>query len=241
MLTIPVDLGCGILRYEGEDGSITDTLSVSHFRFLNILWLPAPLAELSPAQITVINRFREARLQSDGQFVAAGRAREAFLCVLEALESASILEVGCGKFPLQPVPGVERYIAIEIDEEAVAWCREAGHDVRTVADAVAAPIPTVDAVIAAYVFHFRVSDELVVLMERAAQDDAVLVFNLIADNAEHVLKLLETMLRVWPLANIVKTRGMPRREYWIVMAASAGARRASLASAALRGFWDKKA
>lgn len=90
-------LGYDIYLFDGNDPG-TQGLA-AYERFLDVLWLPRPLHELDPHQIEIINRYRERNI-SEAQFIAAKRSRIAICRALRLDGTKSVLEIGCGKFPI---------------------------------------------------------------------------------------------------------------------------------------------
>ena len=126
--TAPVDLGGDILLYDGDEPETVEMLR-HRWRFLDVLWLPCPLGRLTGEQIATINRFREDRLLSDAQFTHAKRSRHALVALLSAIKARSVLEIGCGKFPITNDIELDCYRGIEIDEIAINHCRKLNIDV----------------------------------------------------------------------------------------------------------------
>lgn len=215
----PEDIGLGIIRYTGSDLDTIDSLNVAGQRFLDVLWLPAPLAELSREQISVINRFREVTIANDAQFANAKRARQAYIAALKAISASSVLEIGCGKFPISIDIALSNYVGIDIDSEAIEWCNSNGINTKTLDEFRTNNTAETrfDAIIACYVFHFAISDELIDEIKRVSESGAIMIFNIIADEVRPVLSIITRMLNVYTQIEIVKSSSMPRREYWVVM------------------------
>ncbi len=238
----PEDIGLGIIRYTGSDLDTIESLNVAGQRFLDVLWLPAPLAELSAGQISVISRFREATIGNDAQFASAKRARQAYIATLKAISASSVLEIGCGKFPISIDISLSNYAGIEIDIEAIEWCNSNGINTKTLSDfrnrnAVETRF---DAIIACYVFHFAISDELIAEIKRVSESGAIMIFNIIADEVRPVLSIITRMLNVYTQIEIVKSISMPRREYWVVMSNVDTIQAAKLAREQVIRYYDTR-
>jgi hypothetical protein len=236
MFDTPTDIGEEIVRYDGYDEDTVAALDVSRRRFLDKLWLPCPLSDLSTAQIEIVSRFREQLIDSDTQFTSALRARKAFLTALGAINAERLLEVGCGKFPLAGTLELVSYQGIEVDNEAIAFCQNQGLSVSHL-EVSKPPSREIDAIVASYVFHFKIGSDLLEYLDLCARSDAILLFNIIADDTNSVLDLLTQLSNVWPYSRVVKEAAMPRREYWVVLARPGGADRAGRAVSSLVGFW----
>lgn len=209
-----MDLGQGVVLYEGNDGSVLNELA-QRIRFLNCLWLPCALAELSVEQICVINRFRESRMDSDPQFLPQMRSRASLAQTIRSLMNPSVLEIGCGKFPLNAGAGFHRYRGIEVDEDAIAYCRDRGLDVGTMRilnDGV-----TFDIAVSLYVFHFAINPEVISFIDRHVTENGVLIFNAIVDDGLDLLNKLALLSAYFPIFRIIKSPPMPRREFFFVL------------------------
>lgn len=215
-----------------ESESPPEDFSQTRHAFLDCLWLPVPVADLSVAQIEVTNRFRERRIGQDGQFLKARHARGAVCAALKAVSCVSLAEIGMGKFPVD-IP-VERYLGIDLDDEAIRWCREAGYDARRCEDANG----QFDCIIALYVFHFAVSDYLIDAVSRISTENSILIFNVIIDNSTQQIDLLRRLLPIYPQLDIVKCQNMARREYYFVLSGSKSTSRKQAASEAIQAFYD---
>lgn len=214
------DLGHDILLYRGEDAAEKSILS-SRVRFMNVLWLPCHLSELTVEQISVINRFRENEIERDTQFQQASRSRQALLTVLRAMNVQSVLEIGCGKFPLATeLPGVI-YRGIEIDEVAVSYCRQKGLDVRSGLKG-ERKSQKFDVAASLYAFHFSIDEALIRHIEECLGEAGILVFNLIAEEGAYLLNELSSLTKLFPYTRVIKCRGMAKREFFFVMARPSG-------------------
>jgi hypothetical protein len=216
---IPVDVGEDIFLYDGDDPSVIATFG-SRTKFLNALWLPCVLSQLTPSQIVLVNRFREFRLIRDNQFRHAKTARELMVDFIHMTQPKSLLEVGCGKFPIVSDIVVERYRGIEIDDEAIQYCRSNGVDVGTLDIFFAETIIDFDLTVALYAFHFSISTSLIEYLVRNMTMSSCLVFNVIADDATSVLNTLVQLSRNFPVSRIFKSSILAKREFFVIMSRS---------------------
>lgn len=92
-----------------------------YFRFLDYLWLPNPTHLLTAEQIISINRFREERYKNDAQFGYHQRYCDLISKFIHRAEHASILEVGCGRFPIaRHMKRKLKYTCIDLDQDCIA-------------------------------------------------------------------------------------------------------------------------
>lgn len=200
-------------------------------RFLDKLWLPCPLSELSEQQILVINRHRERAILQEQQYASAVRARNALATVASAICAQRVLEIGCGKFPVEVDA---EYLGIDIDAEAVnaltsrgiAACHPDFLDTNLVS--------AIDLVVSAYAMHFPISDQSIADIKKITTDEAIFCFNMIVDNPTAPLELIARLSLDWPCCSVVKTAGMARREFFFVMARECGWSKVACASSAVR-------
>lgn len=218
---VPVDVGEDILLYDGDDPSMVAGFR-NRTRFLNALWLPCVLSQLTPKQIIVVNRFREFRLGRDDQFVHANTAREIMIEFVEAMRPKSLLEIGCGKFPIFPEVFPERYRGIEIDDEAIRYCRSNGVDVGTLTDFTGMEENIdFDLIVSLYAFHFSISNSLVEYLIRIMNSNSCLVFNVIVDDATSIMNTLAHLSRNLSVVRVFKSPILAKREFFVLMSRSA--------------------
>lgn len=200
-------------------------------RFLDELWLPCPLNELSEEQILVINRHREGAILQEQQYGFALRARGALAAVASAISARRVLEIGCGKFPVEVDA---EYLGLDIDAEAVSSLANRG---------IAACHPdaldttrgsAADLILSAYAMHFQVSDDIIAKLNTSSTNDAIFCFNIIVDDPVAPLGLMARLSSGWPFCNVVKTPEMARREFFLVMARERGWSKVSCASSAIK-------
>ena len=222
-------LGHDIWQCDAPEG-VEEALAGRH-RFLNELWLPCPLNELSEEQIFVINRHRERVILEEEQYAFAARARNALAAVASSISAQSVMEVGCGKFPIE----VEaEYLGVDIDVEAISALVDRGI-AACHPDALGTNVTfTADLVVSAYAMHFPISDESIAKLGRSTTTDAIFCFNMIIDDPVAPLALMARLAAEWPFSRVVKTPQMARREFFLVMAREAGCSRIADASSAIQ-------
>ena len=214
-----VDLGEDILLYDGDEPSVVTSL-LGRVRFLNALWLPSVLSQLTPSQIVIVNRFREFRLVRDNQFKHALTAREVVVEFIRILRPKSLLEIGCGKFPVFSDISVDRYRCIEIDREAIEYCRSNGLDAGTLSDFFSEGGASFDMIVSLYALHFNISGSLVEYLSNVLGLNSCFLFNIIVDDATSVMNTLGQLSRNFPFCRIMKTSLMAKREYFVPMSRS---------------------
>ena len=211
-----VELGSDIILYEGGESAVLAELKDRH-RFMNVLWLPCSPNRLSMDQILVVNRFRESRFDHDAQFSHANRSRGALIELLSTFKFQSVLEIGCGKFPIANDLSIASYRGIDIDCEAIKHCRRLGLDVGTIEDFAGVDKSEFEVAVSLYALHFSVSHKLVSYICRCLASSACLVFNLITADGEEPGSELKNQFQIFPIYQIVKNENLATREYFVVM------------------------
>lgn len=225
------DLGHDIWLLNAPDGA--EEFLVGRQRFLNELWLPCPLSELSQDQILIINRYREGVIFQEQQYSFAKRSRETLAAVASALSARSVIEIGCGKFPIE----VEsEYLGIDIDPEAIRSLADRGIAACHPDDLETTLKSAVDLVLSSYAMHFAISDSSIANLNRLTTNDAIFCFNLIVDDAVAPLVLMARLSSGWPFCTVVKTPKMARREFFLVLAKENGWSKISCASSAIQSI-----
>lgn len=228
----------GEIRSLGHDILWCDATDPSHerivgrTRFLDHLWLPSTLTELTPEQILIINRYRESVIEAVGPYDNVRRAHDMLVEALRGAQASAILEVGCGKFPI--LARCERYLGIDIDPEAVAFVQSQGKSACGPEELLANAALPFDCIVSAYVMHFEISEEFLADLDTVASADAIFCFNLIAEESLSTINILSRLCRSWPLINIIKTSGMARREFFFVAGRSAASPRVMAAVRAIK-------
>lgn len=212
----PEDIGGNILFYDGVSPEKIPSLSLRR-RFLNVLWLPCALGNLSEDQIAIISRFREQHIERDEQFGHAKFARNAMVTLLRMLKIARVLEVGCGKFPIVRDEHFDRYRGIEIDPMAIKFCKEKDLEVGTVSEFHGDDGVMFDAAIAIYAFHFAISGQLIGLIDRSLAPGGCVIFNAIVDDSVHFVTTLASLSSAFKVSEIIKTPQLAKREFFVVM------------------------
>lgn len=236
MMLEPREIGEGITQYDGNDTRVLAALHTEHIRFLNELWLPERLSALSPTQIAVINRFREERMSSDPQYEHARLAREATAALIRERGFQSVLEIGCGKYPVVGEAPVQKYVGLDIDSQAVEFCQARGWNVDFLEKLVdRSQEHDFDLCVAIYVFHYHVEEALLDLIESTVCESGILVFNIILDLTADVLTFLTRLSRRGFLVEVVKTHGMSSKEFFFVL----GRPRAAATSLEVASFITK--
>lgn len=201
-------------------------------RFLDHLWLPSALTELTPEQIFVINRYRESVIGAEGRYIHARRAHHMLVNAIISVESTALIEIGCGKFPINAP--CKRYLGIDIDTEAIAFVQSQGKNACEPAKLVTNAAGPTDCIVSAYAMHFAISDSLLRDLDRVASNDAIFCFNLIVEGSLATLDLLARLSPAWPLFQVVKTSCMARREFFFVAGRAYAGQRVFAAAQAIQ-------
>lgn len=215
-------IGHDIIFYDGPETE-HESLQLRK-RFLDHLWLPADLDQLTKEQIFVINRHRETAIKSEVHFDHALKARALLEAAEAEAEATSVLEIGCGKFPI--TINASRYLGVEIDPDAIDFLKRSGRPVCLPSSLpVAADDRPFDFVASCFAMHFSIQDDFLANLTRHTSDNAVFCFNIIADDSFHALRLVSRVARGWPLISLIKTSTMARREYFFAVSKPRAAER----------------
>lgn len=231
------DHGLGVKSYHGSSPDVVAKLIVSHYRFLDFIFLPLPLAKLSAEQIEISNRLREHTFDQDAQFARARHARSAVTSALKRLQSSDVLEIGCGKFPIVDEYDFTNYRAIDIDPEAIAYCVTRSIKCTHPSQFHESP-STADAVIAIYSLHFSITPDLLSIFSGLSSGDAIFMASLLLDDADHLLRVLGLLESTWGRVCIVKHPNMARREVFLLSSGPTRTDDLLLAEAATRSYYD---
>lgn len=233
-MNTPVPLGEGILEYRGSDNSILSALSQSHHRFLDYLWLPAAISEITPAQVSITNRFRENQIGQDSQFSKANRARKAARLAMDAGNAACVLEIGMGSFPIFIIGDQFEYHGLDIDPVAIAACHKQGLNASLANDkALRSLSHDFDFFVALYVFHFAYEVDFIQSLKQRLTPDSVGIFTVIVTDNLHFLKLLSLLGPEMPWIRILKLPLMASKEFWVVSGGIDAADRATAVANAI--------
>lgn len=231
------ELGEGIIFYDGDD-EVTIASLQSRYNFLDHLWLPSSLGKLTASQIFVINRFREERRKQDGQFLQADRSRAALKVVLSQLNIQSLLEIGCGKFPISNEMHIPQYRGIDIDPEAIEHCRQHQLDVGTLAQFAGADDARFAAAVSLYVFHFAIERALVDYLDDHLDQSACLIFNMIVEEGVDIGTKLALLSQSFAFVRVLKPERAARREFFFLISRQSNAEHAAHAARLLAGALD---
>lgn len=171
-----------------------------HFRFMDRLMIPGPTSELELDSIVAINRWRE-RLLDHPRLPHRTLVRRVVTAALIEIGAEGMIELGCGKFPLQPELCVNDYAGVDIDSEAVQHCRRLGLSVAASPEGVLDRAPRCSAVVALFAFQFRLAASTVDLLRRT-RDDCVALVNVPTKDPG----LVDNRLRLFADAGMKTTR-----------------------------------
>jgi hypothetical protein len=212
-----IDLGFGIKL---SDTPFPPDVRAENFVFLDKLILPCRISELSPEQILVVNRYRETLSERDAGGSRALGSRRMFREIIRTFSISSVLEFGCGAFPIAPNEGEYSYACIEFDPVAIKKLRVMGIQVYTPEQfstlCRGGELGFSEALIASFSMHFRLLDELVSEMIGRVTPGGLVAFNLIAEDGFDILSKLEALSRHGLKLRIMKVDSFARREFLVL-------------------------
>lgn len=175
------DLGNGIFLYDGNSHLDKEVILFGkvYYKFLDRLLLPKRTNQLSKNQILTINRHREKHFFGDRQFIKNRKLRSFIHSLLSVINKKSILEVGCGKFPLaldnEWNPN-QNYYGLDIDPEAIFENKSKGINCNLIGNSIINN-NLFDVCISIFVFHFGINDKELDLIESLLSKSGILIFN----------------------------------------------------------------
>ncbi len=149
-------------------------------RFMDSIYLDRPCEKLDVKKIQVLNEARRPLLERDGVGAVNTRVREALAAGVRATGAQRVLEWGCGYHPMRALLGGVEYSALDVDPRVVNHNREvygpsrlyvADDDLGDIADA------SQDAIVSAFVFHFRLTRLHIATMRRVLRPGGVVLAN----------------------------------------------------------------
>ena len=195
------ELGNGIIVASSADHeTIPESLQhggLNYRRFMDRLFLPCRTEDLNVDQIKIINRFREVTFRSDEQFGLNLSVKDRVAAALATLDCRSIIEVGCGQFPITSlVPGTQRYTGIEVDDVAISGNCALGIDCITFEALISDESRSnFDAFVSLFVFQFNVTPALVGALHERTNSRGIGIVNLYAVEPALRAKRIESFER----------------------------------------------
>lgn len=147
------------------------------YRFLDVLYLPAPTDRIDRDALVAINRWREKRI-AERPLLHSDHVRHLACAVLDSLGSTRrVFEIGCGKFPLAHDIPLTSWSGLDVDAEAVRYGLANDLQVAQRPGDVKEVDLGVDAVVALFSMQFELGQETLNLLGRLPPD-TILLFNL---------------------------------------------------------------
>ena len=212
----PVELGGGIRFCHAADAAV----GPGEFVFLDKLILPCRVSKLTPEQILIVNRYRESLAESAGEEGRAFGSRRMFFEIIRRFPFRSILEFGCGNFPISPAQANNSYACIEFDPVALENLQAKGFVVyqphQFSALCASGQLGQFDALVASFSMHFRLSEDLVSDMVARLSPAGLMAFNVIAEDGLDILSKLGVISRHGLKLRILKAESFARREFLVL-------------------------
>ncbi|MEU4422701.1 class I SAM-dependent methyltransferase [Actinoplanes sp. NPDC024001] len=210
------------------------------FRFMDTIYLDRPCEKLSPKKIQVLNAARRPLLERHEVAAVNHRVRSVLARAIGVSQAGSVLEWGCGFHTMRDLFGEVKYSGLDIDPAVVQFNRaSAGESRFYLADQDLPDIPDggFDAVVSAFVFHFRLSRLHIATMQRVLAPGGVLLANVYRRTArsrrELIAEFEQAGMRVLRAPDEAKL--CADHEFWCVTHAdSSGSERAEAVRAAMR-------
>lgn len=171
-------IGGGVYQDMLGGGQLEEEIEgVVKYRFLDVLYLPAPTDRIDREALIAVNRWRERRI-AERPLLYSDRVRRLAHAVLDSLGSTRrVFEIGCGKFPLARDVPLTSWSGLDVDAEAVNDGIEHGLRIAQRPGDVTEADLSVDAMVALFSMQFELGQETLNLLGRLPPD-AILLFNL---------------------------------------------------------------
>ena len=146
------DLGCDIIFCRNET-QLPEKYK-GRPNFLDYLWLPCSLSNLSEDQVLIINRYREQVIESQKQYSHMRVSHEILQRAINSNNVNSLLEIGCGKFPLKS--SCDNHWGVDIDPEAISHMLKIGNNACLPSELKSCAAIKFDFVASAFAMHFSI-------------------------------------------------------------------------------------
>lgn len=147
---------------------------------MDSIYLDRPCDKLDLKKIRVLNEARRPLLEHDRIGTINLRVRTALAQGLRVIDAQQVLEWGCGYHPMNELLGASGYSGTDIDPDVIAHNRrrypeaswhEADRNLLGIESG------TQDAIVSAFVFHFRLSRLHIYTMRRVLKPTGVVLAN----------------------------------------------------------------
>ncbi|GLY04332.1 MULTISPECIES: class I SAM-dependent methyltransferase [Actinoplanes] len=167
-------------------------------RFMDEIYLDRPCEKLSPKKIQVLNAARRPLLDRADVAQVNASVREALAGGVRASGATSVLEWGCGFHTMRELfPGVS-YAGVDIDPDVVRVARAEAAGVpfhQADQDLAALPDASFDAIVSAFVFHFRLPRLHLATIHRVLRPEGFLLANVYRRSARSRRELVDELHR----------------------------------------------
>jgi SAM-dependent methyltransferase len=175
-VTPPKRRGTGVyvLAYKDE-GEHPRRLAVAGHRlarFMDSIYLDRACERLTAQQIVALNAARRPLLRVPEIGSTNERVKRAMAAAIKAERSRRVLEWGCGYETMYRLLSVDQYGCFDIDPQVIEWhrfrwFRRRGKTIYGTESDLKAIVPeSYDAIVSAFVFHFRISRLHILTMSR---------------------------------------------------------------------------
>jgi SAM-dependent methyltransferase len=198
----PAHRGAGVYLAEAGPGTefprsvVVDGKRLS--RFMDSIYLDRPCEKLSPKKIRALNEARRPLLERTEVAAVNDQVRSVLADGVRRSGARSVLEWGCGFHTMRDLLGDMEYAGLDIDPAVVQFNRSnAGGSRFYQADQDLSEIPDggYDAIVSAFVFHFRLSRLHLETMRRVLAPGGVLLANVYRRSARSRRELIAGFAR----------------------------------------------
>jgi hypothetical protein len=140
--------------------------------------------------------------------------------IIRRFSFQSVLEFGCGAFPIAPEKVSYSYACIEFDPVAIEKLQAKGivvyHPQQFSGLCASGQLGNFDALVASFSMHFRLVENLVSDMVARVSPAGLMAFNVIAEDGFDILSKLGVISRHGLKLRVLKVESFARREFLIL-------------------------
>jgi hypothetical protein len=199
----------------------TITIAGRHLvRFMDFIYLPCPVEELTSQQVITVNRLRRRLVQHHQITVANEKVKNRFAQVIRRVAAASVFEWGCGYWPIQPYLSKNvLYAATDLDPDVVSYQSRQHRICYWTNDLVRSPPSTrYAAIVSIFVFHFNLPDEHIATMNELLGPKGFILAN-VYHRTERSRRRLRAAFNAYGITAEVRIDShqlCKRHEYWVM-------------------------
>lgn len=208
-------------QYPGEPPHNIILEEITLHRFVDSIYVPGRMEDLSPSQVAVVNSLR-LRLVAGGYMSDVHTAvKGVFQSALGLIQPPAVLEWGCGYDPMNlRLPLSSRYVAVDLDPAVVEFQKKLRLETYEPLNPslLSLHASAIDAIISVFVFQFRIPTGHVRIMRQLLADDGVVLANVYRRDGRSRQQLADLFYdEGFSLARTRDVQGLcDDHEYWLM-------------------------